>query len=104
MGRSVRHRAALQSKGNKAMTNIDPRAAGHSLLVIIRRIEAMPGPWRALTDGIDKTLRRVLAKHNDALNTFLNLPPGHIETRAVKIKASMRSASEWRSWIPSRRH
>src|SRR5262249_20476674 len=85
LGWAARHATGRPSKVKEIMTNIDPRAAAHSLLVIIRRIEAMPGPWRALTDGIDKTLLRVLAKH-DALNTFLNLPPGHIETRAVKIK------------------
>src|SRR5262249_22291362 len=88
LGWAARHATGRPSKVKeiKAMTNIDPRAASDSLLIIIRRIEPMPGPWRQLTDGIDKTLRRVLATYNDAIHTFLDLPPGRIETGAVKIK------------------
>jgi hypothetical protein len=68
--------------------NIVERAVADALLITIRRIEAMPGSWHGLTEELDSTLRGRLAKHTDALNTFLALPNGHVEMRTVEIKAT----------------
>jgi hypothetical protein len=67
------------------MENIDEKAAADALLVLVRRIEAMPGTWHNLTEELEATVRATVSGRSDALKAYQSLPEGHIELRTVKF-------------------
>jgi hypothetical protein len=67
------------------MEKNDARAAAAAMIGVIRRIEAMPGPWPGLTDESATTVRGILSQHSDALKASLSLPRGQMEIRTVQV-------------------
>jgi hypothetical protein len=72
------------------MEEIDERAAADALMVTIRRIERMSGPWSAYTDTNAAMAQAAISQYGgrDALDAYLSLPSGHIEMRTVSIRGT----------------
>ena len=67
------------------MENIDEKTAADALLVIVRRIEAMPGAWHSITEELKATVLAAASGDSHALNTYRSFPDAHIELRIVQI-------------------
>ena len=52
------------------MENIDDKAAADALLVVVRRIEAMPGSWHSLTGELEAAVRATVSGRSDALKAY----------------------------------
>jgi len=69
---------------------IDERAVADALMVTIRRIERMPGPWTAYTNKNAASAQAAISQYGgkDALDAYLSLPSGHTEMRTVSIRGT----------------